>query len=80
MTSYPYLVTGQTIVATHEPPRITLNEDRSLPMSPVLLHPQPTRLTGVWWFKNERKADKNALPDMFRRGNVIVRVCFNREA
>ncbi len=55
MTSYPHLVKGQTIVATHEPPRITLNEDRSLPMSPVLLHPQPTRLTGVWWFKNERE-------------------------
>lgn len=77
---------GQTIVVTHNPPRITLHsiqdgsEERSLPISPESLHPSPTRLTGVWWFRQERKTDKNALPDMFRRGDVVVRACFNREA
>ncbi|KLO20277.1 hypothetical protein SCHPADRAFT_918366 [Schizopora paradoxa] len=69
---------GQTIVVTHNPPRITLHsiqdgsEERSLPISPILLHPSPSRLTGVWWFKQERKTDKNALPDMFRRGDVVT--------
>ena len=74
------LYSGMIIVLTHFPPRISLHsiqngkEERSLLIAPSPSGPTvPPRLTGVWWFKNERKTKKDGLPDMFRRGNVVVR-------
>ncbi|KAL5495217.1 hypothetical protein ACEPAI_680 [Sanghuangporus weigelae] len=66
---------GQVIVVAHYPPRLSLHslqngrEEFSLSMQ----HPSgsPSRITGVWWFKKERKSDNKQLPDMFKRGNVV---------
>lgn len=72
-------MTGQNIVVAHYPPRISLHslqngrEEHSLPIqSPTGPASSPPRITGVWWFKKETKADKKDMPDIFKRGNVIV--------
>ena len=67
------------IVAAHYPPRITIHsihdgkEERSLPISTPTEDPStPVHITGIWWFKKERRSNKHDLPDMFRRGNIVV--------
>jgi hypothetical protein len=42
--------------------------------SPPLIDeiPESTRLTGVWWFNDERQAEADSIPDMFKRGADIV--------
>lgn len=67
---------GQTIVVLHDPPRITLHsiqdgrKDRDVP----ILHPLPekTRLTGVWWFVEEKDTTVGSIPDIFKRGDNIT--------
>ncbi|KAH8120371.1 anaphase-promoting complex, cyclosome, subunit 4-domain-containing protein [Phellopilus nigrolimitatus] len=70
---------GKSIVVAHHPPRVSLHslqngrEEHSLSVgpspSPML---SPPRITGVWWFKKERKINRNEMPDMFLRGNVVT--------
>ncbi|KAL5535567.1 hypothetical protein ACEPAF_3661 [Sanghuangporus sanghuang] len=69
---------GQIIVVAHYPPRLSLHslqngrEEFSLLIQYPSGSPSPyPRITGVWWFKRERKSDSKQLPDMFRRGNVV---------
>ncbi|KAI5124653.1 hypothetical protein M0805_004261 [Coniferiporia weirii] len=70
---------GQTIVVAHHPSRISLHslqdgrEEHSLSIkhspSPA---PSTPRITGIWWFKRERKSNKSDMPDIFRRANIIT--------
>lgn len=61
----------------HHPPRITIHsiqdghEERSLPLAHEPT--DPVRLTGVWWFKDEKEAERDSIPDIFRRGQDTVR-------
>ena len=70
------IVTGQTIALIHHPPRITVHsvQDGHEEHSPPLVHrlSESTRLTGVWWFKNEKQIEVNSIPDIFKRGSDIV--------
>lgn len=76
-------MTGQTIVVAHYPTRITMHniqngrEEHVLPVEPAP-NGLDRRITGLWWFKKEHQPDKHAMPDMFRRGNVVV--CMRRAA
>ena len=73
------LSSGQTIVLAHNPPRLTLHslrsgrEEQTLPIHyPSGSASSPPRITGVWWFKKEKQTDSKQLPDMFKRGTVVV--------
>ena len=70
------IITGQAIALIHHPPRITVHsvQDGREEHSPPLVHqlPESARLTGVWWFKNERQAEVDSIPDIFKRGSDIV--------
>jgi len=76
---------GQSVAVIHNPPRITLHsvqdgsEERVLqitvPKNPSLQsNPVPTSLhaTGARWFQQEKKAVTTAIPDIFKRNDVIV--------
>jgi hypothetical protein len=71
-----YMSVGQAIALIHHPPRITIHsiqdgrEEHSPPFVDQL--PESARLTGVWWFTDERKAEVDAIPDIFKRGLDIV--------
>jgi anaphase-promoting complex subunit 4 len=71
-----YMITGQAIALIHHPPRITVHsvQDGREANSPPLIDeiPESTRLTGVWWFKDERQAEADSIPDIFKRGADIV--------
>jgi len=68
---------GQAIALVHHPPRITIHsiqdghEEHSPPFVDQLS--ESAKLTGVWWFKDERQAEVDTVPDMFKRGLDIVR-------
>jgi hypothetical protein len=70
------MTVGQAIALVHHPPRITIHsiqdgrEEHSPPFVDQLS--ESTRLTGVWWFKDERQAETDAIPDIFKRGLDIV--------
>ncbi|KAH9985379.1 anaphase-promoting complex, cyclosome, subunit 4-domain-containing protein [Russula compacta] len=63
---------GQAIALVHHPPRITIHsiqdgrEEHSLPFVDRLS--ESSRLTGVWWLKDEREAEVDSIPDIFKRG------------
>jgi len=63
---------GQAIALIHHPPRITIHsiqdgrEEHSPPFVDQLS--ESARLTGVWWFKDERQAEVDSIPDVFKRG------------
>ncbi|KAH9969035.1 anaphase-promoting complex, cyclosome, subunit 4-domain-containing protein [Russula dissimulans] len=62
---------GQAIALVHHPPRITVHsiqdgrEENSPPFVDQLS--ESARLTRVWWFKDERQAEVDSVPDMFNR-------------
>jgi anaphase-promoting complex subunit 4 len=70
------VITGQAIALIHHPPRITVHsvQDGQEEHSPPLVHelPESARLTGVWWFKNEKQAEVDSIPDIFKRGSDLV--------
>ena len=70
------IVTGQAIALIHHPPRITIHsvQDGHEEHSPPLVHKlsESARLTGVWWFKNEKQVEVDSIPDIFKRGSDIV--------
>ena len=63
----------------HHPPRVGLHslqngrEERSLAIdaSPSLGAPS-ARINGLWWFRREIEEDKKKMPDIFKRGDIIV--------
>jgi anaphase-promoting complex subunit 4 len=70
---------GQSIALAHNPPRITLHsvqdgrEERSLPIQSAAPSPRRShRLTNIWWFQVEKIEKARSIPDIFRRGGVIV--------
>lgn len=71
-----YMSIGQAIALIHHPPRITIHsiqdgrEEHSPPFVDQLS--ESARLTAVWWFTDERKAEVDAIPDIFKRGLDIV--------
>jgi anaphase-promoting complex subunit 4 len=71
-----YMITGQAIALVHHPLRITVHsvQDGREEHSPPLIGEisESTRLTGVWWFKDERQAEADPIPDIFKRGTDIV--------
>ncbi|KAI9460950.1 anaphase-promoting complex, cyclosome, subunit 4-domain-containing protein [Lactarius psammicola] len=66
---------GQAIALIHHPPRVTVHsvQDGHEEHSPPLVHKlsESARLTGVWWFKNEKQAEVDSIPDIFKRGSDI---------
>jgi hypothetical protein len=75
------MILGQAIALVHHPPRITVHsvQDGCEEHSPHLIDEisESTRLTGVWWFKDERQAEADPIPDIFKRGTDIVRLCYH---
>jgi anaphase-promoting complex subunit 4 len=72
---------AQSIAVAHDPPRITLHsvqdghEEGVLPVkSPDNGHRRSYKITGIWWFKDERLVTKASIPDIFRRNGIIVRI------
>ncbi|KAI9454006.1 anaphase-promoting complex, cyclosome, subunit 4-domain-containing protein [Russula earlei] len=63
---------GQAIALVHHPPRITVHsiQDGREEYSPPFVDrlSESARLTGVWWFKDERQAEVDSVPDIFKRG------------
>jgi hypothetical protein len=70
------MTVGQAIALVHHPPRITIHsiQDGREQHSPTFVDQlsETARLTGVWWFKDERQAEADAIPDIFKRGLDIV--------
>ena len=71
---------AQTVAVAHDPPRITIHsvqdgrEEGVLTIkTPANPHRRPCKITGIWWFKEERVATRSSIPDIFRRNGVIVR-------
>jgi len=73
---------GHSIALIHEPPRITLHsiqngrEERDLPIRQFVQ--SGSQLTRVWWLPQDKQKKRDAIPDIFKRGDVIVRCVFNR--
>jgi len=63
---------GQALALVRHPPRVTIHsiqdgrEEHSLPFVDQVS--ESARMTGVWWFKDERQAEVDAIPDIFKRG------------
>ncbi|KAF4623938.1 hypothetical protein D9613_001828 [Agrocybe pediades] len=65
---------GQTIAVVRDPPLVSLHslQDGHVTLSlPVNLSASSNRLTDVWWFKDEKKATKPNIPDIFKRNSII---------
>ena len=75
-----YMTAGQAIALIHHPPRITIHsiqdgrEEHSPPFVDQLS--ESARLTGVWWFNDERQ-EVDSIPDIFKRGLDIVCPCID---
>jgi anaphase-promoting complex subunit 4 len=73
-----YITAGQAIALIHHPPRVTIHsiqdgcEEHLLPFVDQLS--ESARLTGVWWFKDERQK-VDPIPDILKRGLDIVCSC-----
>jgi anaphase-promoting complex subunit 4 len=73
-----YITAGQAIALIHHPPRVTIHsiqdgcEEHLLPFVDQLS--ESARLTGVWWFKDERQK-VDSIPDILKRGLDIVCSC-----
>ncbi|KAJ7293596.1 anaphase-promoting complex, cyclosome, subunit 4-domain-containing protein [Mycena rebaudengoi] len=67
---------GQSIAVAHDPPRVTLhsvqdgNEERALPIASHF--ESSRRLTDVWWFRTEKTVSVKAIPDIFKRNDMIT--------
>ena len=72
-----YMTVGQALALVRHPPRVTIHsiqdgrEEHSLTFVDQVS--ESARMTGVWWFKDERQAEVDAIPDIFKRGLDIVR-------
>jgi hypothetical protein len=38
--------------------------------------PDGIQLHGVWWFVEDKKPSDNAIPDIFKRRDIVVRLFF----
>ncbi|KAG6899924.1 hypothetical protein C0993_005314 [Termitomyces sp. T159_Od127] len=68
---------GQSIVAVHNPPLVTLHslQDGTRQFTlPLHLHlrSQSCKIVGVWWFRDARLASTSSIPDILRRNGVIT--------
>ncbi|TFK41138.1 anaphase-promoting complex, cyclosome, subunit 4-domain-containing protein [Crucibulum laeve] len=70
---------GQSIAVAHDPPSITLHsiQDGVKHLTlPINTSPGPMkrtcRLTGLWWFREEKLKSTTSTPDIFQRGDVIT--------
>ena len=69
------------IAVAHDPPAITLHsiqdghQQSLLPIHGPSSHPpEKLRLSGISWFKAQESDADAAIPDIFKRGNDIVRI------
>ncbi|KAI0778173.1 anaphase-promoting complex, cyclosome, subunit 4-domain-containing protein [Trametes elegans] len=64
----------QSIAVASNPGIITIhslqngNVERAIPVTPG----RRTRVTGMWWFREEKKPTGNGLPEVFKRGENIT--------
>ncbi|KAG5722502.1 ATP-dependent RNA helicase DRS1 [Termitomyces sp. T112] len=68
---------GQSIVAVHNPPLVTLHslQDGTIQFTLSLhqvLNSQPRKMIGVWWFCDIRLAKTRSIPDILRRNDIIA--------
>lgn len=70
-----YMTAGQAIALIHHPPRVTIHsiqDGREEHLPPFVDQlSESARLTGVWWFKDEREK-VDSIPDILKRGLDIV--------
>lgn len=72
---------GQSIAVVNNPPLITIHslqtgqQERTISI-PSITSDGPSKLTGIWWFKEHRFEKKEAIPDIFKRAGDIVRIIF----
>ena len=76
LTAFP----GQSIAVAHEPFRVTIHSvqdgQRQLAVPFNLTKPlqvNPRRIDGLYWFPDEETRSSDAIPDIFKRGTVVVR-------
>lgn len=70
---------GQSIAVAHDPPCITHHsihdghKELSLTINvPLSAQRKVNRMTGLWWFRDEKPTNLTATPDIFKRNDVIV--------
>lgn len=66
----------QSIAVASNPPTVSIHsiqDGKELRSHRIALHPQAA-LTGIWWFLEEKKVVGNGLPDIFKRGENLVRI------
>ncbi len=72
----PCRCTVQSLAVVSNPGMITIHSiqngavERAIPIS---LPDRTFRVTGTWWFREEKKAAGQGLPEVFKRGETIVR-------
>ncbi|GLB36171.1 putative DEAD-domain-containing protein [Lyophyllum shimeji] len=68
---------GRTIAVVHHPPQVTLHSLQdgtqllTLPVVPPSAS-QTCHVVGVWWFRDERSANANSIPDIFKRNDIVT--------
>jgi hypothetical protein len=69
---------GQSVAVAHDPPKITLHSVQdgrkrlTLPVDPSSTTGS-SRVTGLWWFRDEKPTSTSTIPDIFKRRGVIVK-------
>lgn len=72
---------GQSVAVAHDPPQITLHSIQDghkqliLPVDPCSTN-LSFRLTGLWWFQEEKSTSSGSIPDIFKRRGVIVKLLY----
>jgi hypothetical protein len=69
---------GQSIAVAHDPPRVTLHSVQDGHEERSILLPAPSagsrNIIDVWWFRTEKIISVKAIPDIFKRNGLIVRL------
>ncbi|KAF8641031.1 hypothetical protein AX17_000676 [Amanita inopinata Kibby_2008] len=70
---------GQSVAILHDPPLITLHSVQDGKRLLVLATPSPPssvrrlpHLLGIWWFREDKRLKSSAIPDIFKRNDVIT--------
>lgn len=67
--------TVQTLAVVSNPGMITIHSIQNGAVEraiPIALPDRTFRVTGTWWFREEKKSGGLGLPEVFKRGDIIV--------
>lgn len=71
----PSSYTVQSLAVISNPGMITIHSIQNGAVEraiPIALPDRTFRVTGTWWFREEKKAGGQGLPEVFKRGEIIV--------